>query len=518
MELARHFALAALAGVLTMANSAPAQAKGPMVSNELTCGEYREIGTDLQRTLIIRNHQQARYVMPELPHEDMLYEVRGTSLLTYGLTNGSSWDYRIERGGRRITGPTDYELAKPLQCEPVDLPPPGACRADLKQCFATSFDADEPTLRSRCEEGIGYACVRLIDTWSDAANEHAADYPPEPAVCKQDSPEFDEDVCRQAAKEAFAQAMAEMFLSLDKDKKPLPPARLDQLPDLCERDGSAQVCRKVAETLWDGGRYAAARAALQVGCKRGEDDVACEQVAPLAALAVDDLRVVPATQLPCGDYKATTGLMDELGFGDKGLVSASLGSTLRARVENGQVRMRHDKGGDFVFGVLPGQRLLGLDNWNRFALYTRNGGTQACEAPIAFKEIPLPLDCPATTEPEARKCCARGSLTGCNILGNHRAFASDWAGAKAPYLKVCEKGVRVGCENLLQVYSEGADASVRDELEGLCAKDPRHVACDVVETAPWGLLDLTAAMKRASDALEAEGEQDDGGSSDVEAE
>ena len=115
-------------------------------------------------------------------------------------------------------------------------------------------------------------------------------------------------------------------------------------------------------------------------------------------------------------------------------------------------------------------------------------------------------------ESDARQCCARGNLQGCNIVGNQRALAGDWAQARTSYLEVCEKGVRVGCENLLQVYSEGGDASVRDDLERLCAKDTRHVACDVIATTSWGMLEIGAAMKRASDALEAEGEQDDGGS------
>lgn len=503
MDMARRFALAALAGALTLTNTAPAQAMAPATAG-LACGEYREVDSDLQRTIVVRNSQQARYVLPELAPDNLLYEVDGSSLVMYGLDDGSTSDNRLERGGKRIVGRVDYELAKPLACEPVDLPPAGACRADLAQCFSGLYDADERTLRGWCDEGVGYACKRLIDNWADAANEPVDDLP-EPAVCKQGTPQFDEEACRQAAKQALAQAFAKMF-SFGDASPPLPAARLDELPGLCERNGSGQVCQAVAEALWDGGRYAAARTALQTGCKRGGDPNAC---ARLAALTDSDLGVVRATRLPCGDYTAATGLMDELGFGDQGLVTASFGTTLRARLEDGQVRMRHDKGGDFVFGVLPGQRLLGLDHWNRFAVYTRNGGAEACTAPIAYNEIPLPQDCPATTESEARQCCARGSLQGCNIVGNQRALVGDWAGARTQYLKLCGKGVRIGCENLLQVYAEGGDASVREDMQRLCARDRRHVACDVAETTSWGMLELSSAMKRVSDELEAEGDAEE---------
>ena len=53
------------------------------------------------------------------------------------------------------------------------------------------------------------------------------------------------------------------------------------------------------------------------------------------------------------------------------------------------------------------------------------------------------------------------------------------------------------------------DASVREDMQRLCARDRRHVACDVAETTSWGMLELSSAMKRVSDELEAEGDAEE---------
>ena len=58
-------------------------------------------------------------------------------------------------------------------------------------------------------------------------------------------------------------------------------------------------------------------------------------------------------------------------------------------------------------------------------------------------------------------------------------------------------GVRIGCENLTQVFARGNDETVPDALDALCAKNPRHVACDVRETTNWAAL----AFSQAADEL-----------------
>lgn len=285
---------------------------------------------------------------------------------------------------------------------------------------------------------------------------------------------------------------------------------------MCDRTGSAKVCNNAAGKLWAAGRYLQALSALQTACSDGGDSDACKKAEPLLGMTDEDQRFAPATQLPCGDYAAATGLMSELKFGDRGMVEGGFGSRMRARLENGLVRIRHDKGGDFVFHVLNAQRLLGIDSWNEFALYERQGGADRCSAPVAYVEKPLEQDCPAIMEVGgAKACCDAGKLQGCNALGNQRALQGDWTGAKVYYQQVCAQGVRIGCENLTQVYANADDESVIDSLDRLCETDPKHVACDVRETSDWEMLRAANALQKLGDSLEAElpAEDDSGGES-----
>ncbi|HYM85544.1 MAG TPA: hypothetical protein VET30_02295, partial [Pseudoxanthomonas sp.] len=403
--------------------------------------------------------------------------------------------------------------SQPVACTPSPEPAAvGTCRADLPHCLDSAYSADEATLRQWCDvEGLPFACDKLIDLYQTQAKALPQPEPEieKPPVCEEGAPTFSEQGCMAAIKEILGKRMAsgiaEAFGSMYADAVPLSPAHLDQAIAMCARTESAKVCSSAAEQLWTAGRYLQARDALQTACNEGAAPDACKKLEPLLGMSDKDQRWGPAVQLPCGDYAAATGLMSELKFGDRGMVEAGLGSRMRARLENGLVRMRHDKGGDFVFRVLDAQRLLGIDSWNEFALYERQGGADHCSAPVIYVEKPLEQDCPVIMEEGgAKACCDAGKLQGCNALGNQYALQGDWAGAKPYYQRICAQGVRSGCENLTQVYANAGDESVIDSLDRLCEANPRHVACDVRETSNWEMLTMANALQELGDSMETE--------------
>ncbi len=482
----------------------------------LACGQYRALDLDSSQVLTITNTQQAQTQGPDAAPTLYLYELKGAQLELLDIDNGNISRFALRDSGKHLAsaerGVDSYRFAKPLQCATSTVPPPGVCRGNLGQCLATYEDAKIATLQAYCDEGLPFACKRLIDAYqAEFAGDADRDVgvPPEPAVCKKTTPAYNERACNDAALAMLGQERVKDLSTLLLDApKPLAPARLDGLGALCSRHPSASLCNQVAQTLWTGGRYLDAKAALQTACTPGGDPDACKTATALASLDAATLTTSAVTTLPCGEYTATTGLMSELTFGDRGRVEGSLGSVMRARLEGGQVRIRHDKGGDFVLQPLPGNRLLGIDSWNRYAVYQRQGGAGQCSAPIVYREQPLVQDCPVLTGADAAStCCARGNLHGCNVLGNQRALAGDWAGAKDYYAKVCASGVRIGCENLLQVYGRGGDESAQGALQKICAADARHVACDVDATANWAMLGLGAALLQAADELEAEDDE-----------
>lgn len=480
----------------------------------LACGTYLDAESGARLEVI--DAERARILRDEMAPSSQRYRRTGAKLRLIDVDEGYPDDYTVSADGRTVTGDDTafrkiFVLQQTNACAQAGPPPvAGSCRADLDACIANIDDASPVALQAACDDDLPFACVRWIDSARSKENASPLDAGP-PPECREGTAEFSAEACDQAIAKALGTVLAEVATSMYADDVPLPSERLDTLPALCTRHGSAKTCAKVAEELWVGGRYAQARDALRTGCDRGGDSDACKHVAPLSTLTDMQLKTVAATALPCGRYIADTGLMSELDFGDRGLVTG-FGGNLRARLERGLVRIRHDKGGDFVLQRIGDDRLLGIDNWNRYAVYSRDGGANACAAPMVFDEKPLVEDCPQPGNETATACCARGSLHGCNIAGHQLALGNAWAEAKPYYLKVCTAGVRIGCENLTQVFARGNDETVPDDLDALCATNARHVACDVRETTNWALL----SFSQATDELlrEVEQEQDEKTSKD----
>jgi hypothetical protein len=482
----------------------------------LTCGSY--VDAESGARLVVIDGERARVVREGMPPSSQRYRRDGATLRLYDIDEATIDDYTLSTDGRTVTGSEAafrkrFVFDSPTACTTIPAAAPGTCAAEIDACIATVDLAADATLRRYCDEGMPFACMKLIDRdrqraarpAADAGNAGDADTPP--PVCREDTPTFSADACEQAVAKLLGAALAVVATSMYADAVPLPAQQLDALPALCAGSDSAKVCGKVAEELWRGNRYSEGRAALGRACDPGGDPDACRHAASLAALLDTQLKVSPSTMLPCGRYIADTGLMSELDFGDRGLITGGLGAELRARLEAGFVRIRHDKGGDFVFARIDDDRLLGLDDWNRYALYRRDGGAATCAAPVMFEEMPLVEDCPQPGKDTAQACCARGSLHGCNSVGHQLALNSAWAEAKPYYFKVCAAGVRIGCENLTQIFARGGDDTVLDDLDEICATNPRHVACDVRETTDWAALALSQTTHEFLREIEQETEE-----------
>ncbi|MDR2364623.1 MAG: hypothetical protein LBD68_02040 [Zoogloeaceae bacterium] len=373
-----------------------------------------------------------------------------------------------------------------------------ACRQDIGACKETHGQASREDLQTLCADHLPFACLALIGQYEEAAK--AADREEAPAVCREGDPAFDEAACKEAAAQALAKNFAKVFSSLYADAVPLAAEALDSLPALCAENVSSNLCKEVAEKLWEGGRYLEAARSLRRACAAPIGDASvCAEAEALAQLDAQALaQPTGGDALPCGHYLAATGLMSEFTFTDRGKVEASFGATLRARLENGLVRIRHDKGGDFVLRRLADGRLLGIDTWNRYAIYNRDGGQDRCAPPVVYREAELQADCRAGESMAA--CCKRGGMQGCNGMGHSSALAGDWDGALKFYQQVCAADVRSGCENMTQIGTDEAKAA----LESLCARDAEAVACDVADVADWAALGLNRALREVNQSMEEE--------------
>lgn len=305
--------------------------------------------------------------------------------------------------------------------------------------------ANIPVLQQQCRTQP-QACLALLELYEKAAN-------------KRDTP----------------------FSGIYAEKKPLPVAQLDEIAESCRRFKTPDLCRKAVQQLWRAQQFNQTAQLFENMCKAQLDEHACARHKQLISLSFPKT-VPPAATLPCGEYRSTvSSLTGTLDFKDRGMVTIALGSQLRARLEDGLIKLRHDKGGDFVFARLGDTILLGLDDWNNFEVYRREAAPQqVCQAPIIYKEEPLSSNCGLDKNPA--DCCKAGDTQGCNRLGSMAALVNNWKEAALQYAKVCEKGVRVGCENWIYTVGKTGDEGVEAGLKKLCAKDDHHVACDLLET------------------------------------
>lgn len=492
----------------------------PAAAQAVVCGTF--VAEDSGTTLTLHSANEGVRQIPGQAPEPYILSRIGDELKLADLDNGGVGSLNVQEGGRLLSDRfNEYRLQKAATCRRATVFPAASCRAEIGTCLNDTLFASNDRLRQWCREDVPAACKRLLANFQTEAREadrgvarqNIAAEPPEPDVCKPESAQYDEDACLEAARDAVSQAFAKALLGgLTAAKAlPLPAARLDEITTLCQAQTGGTFCAKAAEALWDAGRLVPARDALQRACTHGKDPRACERAAPLATLDAKALSPLAATALPCGSYVASQGLMDHLPFGNGGMIDSGFGGKLRARLVDGDIRVRHDQGDDFVFKRLANGNLIGMDTWNRFSYYEHTGETEQCSAPVVFVETPLPQDCPTLgREGGAQACCAAGKLQGCNAAGHQLALRNRWAEAAPFYMKLCTAGVREGCENLASVYEHTGDEALPEQMAALCAKDGKgtHVACDVYATRNWGLMQVSAGLEQIAERMTAEAEAD----------
>lgn len=525
LPLLRRYGWRATLFTLFTAVSLPAVA----ATQAMVCGTFAS--EDSGTTLTLHSANEGVRQIPGQAPEPYLLSRLGDELKLADLDNGGVGSLTVADSGRRLSDRFNtYRLQKAARCRPAAVFPAGSCRAEIGTCLHDMLFASNDRLRQWCSEEVPAACKRLLANFQSEAREARTlaatqDEGPDrdaPAVCKPDSVQYDQAACLEAARDAMGQAFAKALLGGlgAADASPLPAAQLDEITTLCRTQTGGTFCANAAEALWDAGRLIPARDALQRACTLGKDPRACARAAPLAGLDAKALTPVAATALPCGSYVAGQGLMDHLPFGDGGMIDSGFGGKLRARLVDGDIRVRHDQGDDFVFKRLVNGNLIGMDSWNRYSYYERTGEAQQCSAPVVFVETPLPQDCPTLgREGGAQACCAAGKLQGCNAAGHHLALRNRWAEAAPFYMTLCTAGVREGCENLATVYEHTGDEALPEQMAALCAKDGNgtHVACDVHATRNWGLMQVSAGLEQIAQRMAAEAEADDDAEAPAEA-
>ena len=423
------------------------------------------------------------------------------------------------RGGRHGLHP-----AAPAQCAAAAAPAAGSCWP-MRRPADNRHEATPTVLAAACRESVPGMCLQLADRWHDEARAPAT--PDEaqqqalldtalagielPMPCRNggfsnETPacaaalEADPALREQIVKAAMGAAMVEAVSSVLSPSTPVvvPAAQRQQLLQLCQQVGHGGFCSRVAELSWESGDPLQAVQALTTACAPGKDSAACERLPALQALGAS-LRPQPATALPCGTFRAAGGLMDTLDFGDAGRVGIGWDSQLRARVEDGDIRIRHDKGGDFVLRPLPGASCWAWTRGHASGVRADRRGREHLQPAETLHGAAAAAGLPAGAG--QRRC--RSLLRAGQAAGLQHSWQPSCAvrpvatGGRALHHRVPCRRAR-GLRNLVAAQGRSSDVDAHATLERLCAADRsgRHVACDVLDTGNWSARSWAASCRR----------------------
>lgn len=392
------------------------------VAQPLTCGRF--INDTASAELVLEGPDRGYQIDYSGERSDFLVQLQEGQPQVIDLGSGSIETLKASQRGRVLElGWNRFVLRTPAQCSAPVPHADGSCLADPLHCLADRYDKDTAALEAGCSDGMPALCRDLPGRYRKDAQarqqrdgdddtgfsekqriamraymEKAFDEMDLPALCREDSAVFDEAACRNTLASrpelgekiadalqgaALAAGMVEVFAPAP--DPPLSKMHRMKLQGYCQARPHGWFCTEVAEQQWDAGDLQHATAAL--ACTAG-DARACAFAPPLQQLGAD-LAPQAAATLPCGAYVSQPALMDSLRFGDRGLVDMGMGQ-LRARLENGAIRIRHEQGGDFVLKSLPNGDLLGMDQWTRFQRFQRtpaDGDPAHCAPPVQFTEV-----------------------------------------------------------------------------------------------------------------------------------
>lgn len=302
------------------------------------CGLYEVAGTNQYMRILSPNLiRKSALGGPEL----LYYAVESGKLAFYNLDLGLDDEYKLSQDGKSIDVGFDqvYVLKTPAACAaPVQFPQtkvwPLCWKGGMMACLTAYGETSVKELEGMCAAGMPFVCKKLPDAWREAAN-----------------------------------------LEPDESGRPAPlgEAAWKVLQNACLNGVSASACTLAAQEAWTAGRYVDARPMLQHACDAPiSSPDACALADSLEPLTPEVLALPAPGHLPRGAFKRPMGTLRELVFGDDGAVKDGDGAlAMKARRENGLVKMQHNQGGDFAFKQLGDRYLLGVDYWNQLALFVR---------------------------------------------------------------------------------------------------------------------------------------------------
>jgi hypothetical protein len=257
------------------------------------------------------------------------------------------------------------------------------------------YPPDIQKLRTFCyAQHQAVACDKYLSIRADNERRNATEKQSpveaeeEPNVCKKQHPQYDAKSCQAAMNAAATKSLTKLlsdFSSMYGPPFALSNSLLQEKESLCKKLKSEILCDGAVDGYWDAKRFSDALRITKYNCQKKFDTYACKTYQKLqphaSALATGGQDI---TALPCGEFTIDGGVLAGLDvtIGDYGKVDPRLAG-LNARLENGNIHIRHDKNGDFILRLLKPNIYMGVDTFNRQAIFTLASPAKECKQPKA---------------------------------------------------------------------------------------------------------------------------------------
>jgi|GEM_PF-4689892 len=361
------------------------------------CGAYRNDQPGSDRWIIFSDNLFAKILEKNETQSLHRVNLQGNRLILRDLETGQMSEYNLQADRQQFETPGKdvfqerYRREKTGHCSVKTLAAP-SCPQPATDEFSCAHSAyqqqDTLILQGLCQQGLAYACLKLADLRDREMRQSASSTALQnPAECAQAN--FPEDTCGSLLSRSLMQQISEVTrdTALGRTDQTWPQAYLDEFSNACQKIGSPELCRQATARMWNAGHYLRAKALLNHACQLQLDSHACMASKALERLGTQLADIQPAKSLPCGIFRPLNmlGLMRELEFTDRGMVNIAQ-DPMQARLVNGMVQVRHDKGADFIFRPIGTGWLLGADPWHRYTVFERQGGQAICSPPPGTSE------------------------------------------------------------------------------------------------------------------------------------
>ena len=166
-----------------------ASASLPAAAQSMACGTYKD--SNGNTTLTLESEGHGFLSGPYQATEELRIARQEDVLGTGNLSTGQLENWYFSDNDRTISTPyREFTREHAAACKTMPQPVEDGCVMNTSECLEALPEAAPVKLHAWCAEGVGAACMRLLETYQQQAKDAAPrkEEPPIPEICRRSCP------------------------------------------------------------------------------------------------------------------------------------------------------------------------------------------------------------------------------------------------------------------------------------------------------------------------------------------